>query len=73
MIFFVPIETTTFRLPTTIGSLRYLFGLWNLCCVIINCFFTTTLMSNLSKPGLSEQIETLDDLIESELPLRVDT
>lgn len=57
-------DATAPRLPA-IPAVRLCFGIWNLVCVIICCFYQTTVTSFLSEPGFIKQITTIDDILNS--------
>lgn len=65
------IDNTPLRLPRRAWLLKFTFALWNLCSVIINCYFTTTLTSTLAFPDQDHQINGMADIYASNLRIAI--
>lgn len=67
---FIQTETSTPTLPDN-KIIQYVYGIWFWSCLIISCFFTTTLTSFFTEPGQGIQLETISDIIQSKIPIAI--
>lgn len=71
LIQFIQTETSTPILPDH-KVIQWVYGIWFASCLIISCFFTTTLTSFFARPGHAEQLKSISDIIRSKIPLSID-
>lgn len=62
------IETSTPILPEN-RTVRWIYGMWFGACLIISCYFNTTLTSFFTEPGRLKQLETVQDVINSRIQI----
>ncbi len=62
------IETSTPPIPDN-RTIQWIYGLWFAACLIISCYFNTTLTSFFTEPGRLKQLETIPDIIESNIQI----
>lgn len=60
------IETSTPILPES-RTIQWIYGMWFATCLIISCYFNTTLTSFFTEPGHLKQLETVEDIINSNI------
>lgn len=62
------IETSTPAMPNS-RIIQWIYGMWFAACLIISCYFNTTLTSFFTEPGRLKQLETISDIIESNIQI----
>lgn len=60
--------TPTTHLPHS-HKIRMVLSTWFVACVILNCFFNTTMISYNTHPGMDRQLESTDDIIASKIDI----
>lgn len=46
--------------------------MWFASCLIISCYFNTTLTSFFTEPGRLEQLKTVQNIMDSKIPIAID-
>ncbi|KAJ6649149.1 hypothetical protein Bhyg_04382, partial [Pseudolycoriella hygida] len=62
------IETSTPTLPGD-RTIQWIYGMWFLACLIISCYFNTTLASFFTEPGHIKQLKSVEDVIDSKIQI----